>query len=212
MNASQLALRRGLAGVARSHIRHVVRIDAAGARVGHPEDASANLRSEAVAGVVWAYNDLMAEWQRVYTVTTLPNGLSGLAQQFYGDPTRWDDIYNVPQNKAIQGPNPNQGLITGDKILLPHLAAPSTLANPPAGPTPVQEPAHAANVEPSPAQTTEVTTVPEQQIEGTTVPKQQGWWTPAKVVVIGSVLVAGTGLTIWAVKRHRRRTRRRRAA
>jgi hypothetical protein len=195
MNVQQLAQRRGFAGV--PTWRLVDRMpEAAGALAGHPQDASAGLEAAQVGTQTWAFNTSMGEWQRVYTVTTLPQGLSGVAQQVYGDPTKWTDIYNVPQNKAIQGPNPNAGLITGDKILIPHLQRPPSL---PLSPTP----ATTTTVE-----TTEVENVPEQTIEGEALPRKAGWWTPTKVVIIGGLVAGGSGLVWWAVRKNRRRRRR----
>jgi len=169
------------------------RRESGGAMAGHGQDASAGMQTTTVAGVTWAYNVPMVEWQRVYPVSTLPNGLSGLAQQFYGDPTKWPDIYNVPQNKAIQGPNPNTGLIPGDTILIPGLAQP--------GPAPAPAPIVAPNGNVAPINV---------DTNGAAIvkAKPKSWWTPGKAVAIGAVGVVGVGLAIWAATRKKRRRRR----
>lgn len=167
------------------------RREAAGAVAGHGQDASAGMQQTTVSGVTWAYNAAMAEWQRVYPVVSLPNGLSGLAAQFYGDPTRWPEIYNVPQNKAIQGPNPNTGLIPGDTILIPGLAQPG----PAPGPTPAPCPT------PGPI-------VPVNDDHPIVKPAAKSWWTPGKAIAVGGVAIVGVGLAIWAATRKKRRRRR----
>jgi hypothetical protein len=103
-------------------------LDAAGAKLGRPEDASANMpRWQDSNGKPWAFNASMGEWQRVHTIAS-GDSLWKLSGLYYGTSSLGGvhAIYAVPQNKTIQGPSPDSGLIPGDVILIPGLPQPTT--------------------------------------------------------------------------------------
>jgi len=102
-------------------------LEAAGAKSGHPEDASAGMpKWKDASNQIWAFNQGMGEWQIPHVIKsgdTLFN-LSGL---YYGKKTLGGvhAIHNVPQNLKIQGPSADSGLIPGDVILIPALPQPT---------------------------------------------------------------------------------------
>jgi hypothetical protein len=102
-------------------------LEAAGAKSGHPEDASAGMpKWTDASNQKWAFNAVMGEWQIPHTIRsgdTLWN-LSGL---YYGNKSLGGvhAIHGVPQNLKIQGPSADSGLIPGDVILIPGLSQPS---------------------------------------------------------------------------------------
>jgi hypothetical protein len=75
----------------------------------------------------WAFNAAMGEWQRTHTIAS-GDTLWKLSALYYGTSSMGGvhAIYGVPQNKMIQGPSPDSGLIPGDVILIPGLPQPTT--------------------------------------------------------------------------------------
>jgi len=167
-----------------------------------------------VDGRQWAANpDMEGQLQLLHTIAS-GDSLSKLAGQYLANGGRWTEIRNVPQNRALQGPDANTGLFPGDVVLIPNLVAP-TLPASAAQPTPtVFSPATVPSVLsavspgqptalPSPAGTslpggavlvsdqpglqggTPVTTIDELTIEG-----EVPFWTPPKVAMAA---IVGTG-------------------
>src|SRR5262245_37099954 len=102
-------------------------LEAAGAKSGHPEDAGAGMPSWIDGtGKKWVFNRAMGEWQVPHTIKS-GDTLWKLSGVYHGKPSLpgVHAIYNVPQNKAIQGPSADSGLIPGDVILIPGLQQPS---------------------------------------------------------------------------------------
>lgn len=102
-------------------------LEAAGAAAGHTQDASRGMPTmQKPDGSIWAFNASMGEWQYVYTVKH-GDTLYALSGLFYGQKSLpgVHAIYNVPQNKVIQGPSADSGLIPGDVILIPGLPQPA---------------------------------------------------------------------------------------
>ncbi len=101
--------------------------DASGMRAGHTEDASAGLGTITDGGgTIWAWNTVVGEWEVPYTIKS-GDTLWKLTKRFYGVFSR-DGVHAinlVPQNLAIQGPDPDIGLIPGDVILIPGLPQPA---------------------------------------------------------------------------------------
>lgn len=103
-----------------------------------PRSAAAGLPvSVASDGSRWVSNPSMGgEWQRIHVmVSSSPgNNLWGISGIYYGGASYAGmmKIYNVPQNKKIQGSDPNKGLYPGDEILIPGLAAPAGVGGSPA--------------------------------------------------------------------------------
>lgn len=110
-------------------------LESSGAAAGHAQDASAGLTIMLVGGDRWAWNPLQAQWQRTHTIVS-GNTLWNLSGSYYGAPSLGgvQAIYAVPQNRAIQGPSPDSGLIPGDVILIPNVTRPASL--PLSGPSP----------------------------------------------------------------------------
>lgn len=103
-------------------------LEASGAAVGHAQDASAGLNVMTDASnATWAWNPGAGEWQMLHTIAS-GDTLWKLSGLFYGTSSLdgVHDIYDVPQNKAIQGPSADSGLIPGDVILIPGLPQPTT--------------------------------------------------------------------------------------
>lgn len=96
----------------------------------------------------WVQNPLSGnEWQRIHIMTaTHPgNNLWGISGFYYPDGpshARMMAIHNVPQNKKMQGSDPNKGLHPGDEIMIPGLPAPVFASSP--LPTPPLPPAGGA--------------------------------------------------------------------
>ncbi|HXS82638.1 MAG TPA: hypothetical protein VN896_07935 [Methylomirabilota bacterium] len=153
--------------------------ESGGAAHGGPEDASEGLAKMQDRKGTWAFNDVMGEWEFVHTIKS-GDTLFYLSGWYYGTPSLDGvrAIYHVPQNRAIQGPSPDRGLIPGDKILIPALPQPATApqgsdthpaeppATPPSGVSPVGAPGNAFPG-PTPA------TVPEGWPEGEPFPPVQ---------------------------------------
>jgi hypothetical protein len=102
-------------------------LEAAGAAAGTPQDASRGMPvMQRPDGSTYAFNATMGEWEYVYRIKS-GDTLFNLSGTFYGTKSLAGvhAIYNVPQNKAIQGPSADSGLIPGDIILIPGLAQPS---------------------------------------------------------------------------------------
>lgn len=91
-----------------------------------PQDASAGMaRYTDAEGHVWAYNPVSDEWQRTHIIRS-GDTLWKLSGVYYGSSSLGGvrEIFNVPQNKAIQGGSPDTGLIPDDIILIPSLPQP----------------------------------------------------------------------------------------
>jgi hypothetical protein len=185
--------------------------ETSGAAAGMPQSAADGLQTtQDSAGNVWAWNTAVspAQWMQVYTIpgTGLPQGLYGLASQVYGSGAQWTAIYNVPQNKAIQGTDPDTGLIPGDTILLPNLSQPS---GPPSAPSPgiaPQNPVVAPPVIITPGGgTTPSAPIIPASTTTTTTTTQQKFWTPGKMAVAGVLGVGGVGLIVYLATRKKRR-------
>lgn len=188
-------------------------------------NASTGLAFQTIDGQQWAVNPLMGgEMQLIYTIEAggpvSSGGLYGLAEELYGDGNLWRRIYDVPQNKAMQGSDPNTGLYVNDVILIPGLEP----AQDPGGtqPTPGNglAPVNGAplngrtdiifNGPPggnglSTVSRTTTTTTTEKETE-------KGYWTPGRAAVAAGVVVGGVVVTTWlltAKKKPRRRQRRR---
>lgn len=190
-------------------------------------DASSGLPTTVIDSQTWATNPAAGgELQLVYTIEpggpVSSGGLFGLAQELYGNGNLWRQIYDVPQNKAMQGADPNTGLFIGDMILIPGLEPaqdPGGTQQTPGngGLTPVDNGNGREIVFNGPpgngrlstvSRTTEITKTTETEKEG------EGWWTPGRAAIAAGVLVGGVVLTTWVVtggkKKPRRRRRRRR--
>jgi len=169
-------------------------------RAGHPEDATDGLGSITDgAGVVWYWNTAQSEWQQAHTIVS-GDTLWKLTRTYYGAYSlpAVATIHEVPQNLAIQGPDPNMGLIPGDVILIPRLAQPA------APPAPVNVVPATVPQDPPP---TVVTTVQAPAGSGTPGPNDlpAGWPAgvpypptgtvptnpPAPVTVLPEVVVTG---------------------
>lgn len=103
-------------------------LEASGAAAGHAQDASAGLNTMTDASnAEWAWNPGSGEWQMLHTIAS-GDTLWKLSGLYYGTSSLdgVHAIYDVPQNKAIQGPSADSGLIPGDVILIPGLPQPST--------------------------------------------------------------------------------------
>ncbi|MGH7605572.1 MAG: hypothetical protein ACRENK_16455 [Gemmatimonadaceae bacterium] len=103
-------------------------LEASGAKAGHPEDASVGMPHMMTASnEPWAWNQMMGQWQYCHTIKS-GDTLFKLSGLYYGTSSLSGvhAIYGVPQNKSIQGPSPDSGLIPGDVILIPGLPQPST--------------------------------------------------------------------------------------
>jgi hypothetical protein len=103
-------------------------LEAAGAKLGRPEDASDGMpRWQDSNQKEWAFNSAVGEWERIHTIKS-GDTLWKLSGLYYGTSSMGGvhAIYNVPQNKSIQGPSPDSGLIPGDVILIPGLPQPTT--------------------------------------------------------------------------------------
>lgn len=101
-------------------------LDAAGAAAGHAQDASAGMTHwVSPSNEPWAWNPVDGEWQYIHTMKS-GDTLWKLSGLYYGTSSLdgVHAIYGVPQNKAIQGPSPDSGLIPGDEILIPGLPQP----------------------------------------------------------------------------------------
>lgn len=102
-------------------------LEASGAGAGHAEDASAGMSRWIDANSkTWAFNDSVGEWERTHTIVS-GDTLWKLSGKYYGTSSidGVHAIYNVPQNRAIQGQSPDKGLIPGDVILIPGLPQPT---------------------------------------------------------------------------------------
>lgn len=206
--------------------------DAGGAKAGRPEDASAGFRRITDAqGLPWAWNPVANEWQRIHTIRS-GDTLWNLSGTYYGTKSLPGvrAIFNVPQNKAIQGASPDTGLIPGDRILIPGLRQPA------AAPIEVSEPGPVEVPTPEPDEPTigvtppDVVTVPPiPSIPGDLIPappegipvgapapepspappkKKDRTLLLVGVVGAGALLVGGAALVM--KKRRRRNPRRRR--
>lgn len=90
-------------------------------------------------GSRWAINPLTGnDWQRLHVmVSTSPgNNLWGISGIYYDAGPSYaleTEIYNVPQNKKLQGSDMNTGLYPGDEILIPGLMPPADILGAGAG-------------------------------------------------------------------------------
>jgi len=103
-----------------------LRGEASGARAGVPEDASAGLPTYLDGGGrAWAYHP-SGEWMALHAIRS-GDTLWNLSGTYYGTRSLGGvrAIHGVPENTAIQGPDPNRGLIAGDRILIPGLVQPA---------------------------------------------------------------------------------------
>jgi hypothetical protein len=135
---------------------------------------------------------------RVYTIPTagLPQGLWGLSAVMYGASSMpgVNAIYNVPQNKAIQGPDKNTGLIPGDTILIPNMSgAPAGSPSLPSAPS-----APGDTVLPP------VVVTPGQPVSNTTTTTTT-FWTPGKIGGVAAAGVLGVALVVYLATRKKRR-------
>ena len=167
-------------------------------------------------GRVWADNG--GQLQLLYEVQS-GDSLSRIAGALLGNPARWPDIRNVPQNRALQGPRADAGLFPGDVILIPGLnqperppLAPSSSTAPTAPTAPAPGPLAIPEI---PGQTTPITpgspgpALPG-PLEGATVVVDKtgsttttngGFWTPGKIAVAGIGGAAVVGGIIYMVTR-----------
>jgi hypothetical protein len=102
--------------------------EAGGMAAGRPQSATDGLASwVSDRNQEWFWNPTMNEWQLAHTVRS-GDTLWQLTKTYYGSFSRGGvtAIHEVPQNLAIQGPDPDIGLIPGDVILIPHLPQPNT--------------------------------------------------------------------------------------
>lgn len=194
-------------------------------------DASTGLATTVIDSQTWAANPAMGgEMQLVYEIEpggpVSSGGLFALAQELYGNGNLWRQIYDVPQNKAIQGSDPNTGLYLGDVILIPGLEPAQdpggTQQTPGNGLTPVTTgPGDDRTIvfNGPPGGNGELTTV-SRTIETTTTKEtekqKEGWWTPGRAAVAAGVGVGAVVVTVLVFtgkkkprRRRRRRTRRR---
>lgn len=191
--------------------------DAAGTASGTIEDASAGLSKQTdQAGNVWAYNDLVQQWQLVHTLQAgetiwnlLPSWFGAQSLQLV------HLVRDVAQNTPILGPAADQAY-PGDKILIPNLQAPfqgvpappGVPAGPPAGngPAPSLPPAElppggSLQVGPMPLP------VAAPPVNGNGVAangKEASWWTPGRTTAVAVGAVAAVGLTALLVARTRK--------
>ncbi len=192
-------------------------------------DASTGLATAVIDGQTWAVNPAAGgERQLVYTIEpggpVSSGGLFGLAQELYGNGNLWRQIYDVPQNKAIQGSDPNTGLFLGDVILIPGLEPaqdPGGTQQTPGngGLTPVNGGRDIVFNGP-PGGNGEITTVSRTTTIKETTEKEkegEGWWTPGRAAIAAGVGVGAVVVTVLVAtgkkkprRRRRRRTRRRR--
>lgn len=102
-------------------------LEAAGSKSGHPEDASTGMpKWTDASNQSWAFNQAMGQWQIPHIIRS-GDTLWKLSGLYYGKSSLdgVHAIHNVPQNKAIQGPSADSGLIPGDIILIPGLPQPA---------------------------------------------------------------------------------------
>lgn len=119
--------------------------EAAGAAAGGPELAHAGLETATDdRGQLWALNG--SEWQAVHLVRT-GDTLWNISGRYYGTPsvTGVRQIHAVARNRAVQGPDPNAGLIPGDQILIPGLVQPIAESSPVEATAPNDYPVGVAN-------------------------------------------------------------------
>jgi len=206
-------------------------LESSGAAAGHAQDASAGLTIVLVGGDRWAWNPLQAQWQRTHTIVS-GNTLWNLSGSYYGAPSLAgvQAIYAVPQNRAIQGPSPDSGLIPGDVILIPNVTRPAALplsgpspnvqvdqpvVSPVGGgtgplPGPVVGPDVHVTGGPQPVQPPAPVPGPNGQIVKPEEPKK--FWTTGKIVAAGVIGASAIGIAIAIAIAASRKKKRRRAA
>lgn len=209
--------------------------EAGGARSGVPEDASAGLPTYLdAAGRAWAYHP-SGDWMPVHQIRS-GDTLWNLSGAYYGTSSLAGvrQIHGVPENTAIQGTDPNRGLIPGDRILIPGLPPPAgapspggSLADAPPidapispptppgatlpgqeGPGPVNDPV-AANELPTdvhPGGDIVPVSMPGQPVLNAPTKPAEDISTGAKVA-LGLVGALGLGLTVWLLMRKPKKRR-----
>jgi len=207
-------------------------LESSGAAAGHAQDASAGMVVVLVGGVRWAWNPLQTQWQRTHTIAA-GDTLWHLSGSYFGASSLGgvQAIYGVPQNRAIQGPSPDSGLIPGDVILIPNLTRPASLplggpspnvvVDQPIvepigpGPAPMPSPVVGPDVHPTggpqPVQPNQPIPAPDGAIEPVhEAPKK--FWTTGKIVAAGVIGASAIGITIALLVASSKKKRRRRAA
>ena len=172
-------------------------------------------------GRIWAQNG--SALQLLYEVQS-GDSLSRIASAMYGNAARLTEIRNVPQNRALQGPDMNTGLFPGDIILIPNLTAPAVAPTPQ---TPPSAPQTIPGVSP-PAPQAGPLTVPQPVTPGLPAPSLPGgqpaptfvgpvgpttattkkkFWTPAKVGIAAIAGAGAIGTLIYMMSKPKRRRR-----
>lgn len=101
--------------------------EAGGAAAGVPQNAWNGLSTATDAnGALWAFNPDSSEWQLIHVVQR-GDTLWKLSGLYYGQSSLAGvrAIHGVGRNQAVQGRDPNTGLIPGDQILITGLVQPS---------------------------------------------------------------------------------------
>jgi hypothetical protein len=193
--------------------------EAGGSAYGAPQDATTGLVSATDSqGTTWYWNPSTNEWEQAHIIVE-GDTLWDLTNAYYGayNLQAVTAIHQVPQNLAIQGGDPNTGLIPGDVILIPNLPQPGI--TPPATGTPntATNGGLTTNGQPGMAPSGNMgpdvgpNILPVTDVTGST-PAPEPFWTGPKIAVASVVAVGSIGTIAYLVMKPKRRnpSRRRR--